>query len=113
MELHREVKPRPDDFVVTTERSKRTSPQVIVNLFARWYGRNKRDSPQDDEEAQAFITMIQKGYGDDRSAFARAFFSFWLPAGSSEQLKSLIELMRAAHTDGRIAVNLRRAVDDF
>jgi len=24
-------------FVVTTERSKRTSPQAIVNLFARWY----------------------------------------------------------------------------
>ena len=34
MELHREVKPRPDDLVITTERSKRTSPQVIVNLFA-------------------------------------------------------------------------------
>jgi integrase len=36
-DLHREVKPKPDDFVMATERSKRTSPQVIVNLFARWY----------------------------------------------------------------------------
>ncbi|HLG85506.1 MAG TPA: site-specific integrase [Bradyrhizobium sp.] len=36
-ELYREVKPKPDEFVVGTERSKRTSPQVIVNLFARWY----------------------------------------------------------------------------
>jgi integrase/recombinase XerD len=36
-DLHREIKPMSDDFVVTTERSKRTSPQVIVNLFARWY----------------------------------------------------------------------------
>lgn len=24
-------------FVVSTERSHRTSPQVIVNMFARWY----------------------------------------------------------------------------
>jgi len=36
-DLHRESKPTPDDCVVRTERSKRTSPQVIVTLFARWY----------------------------------------------------------------------------
>jgi integrase/recombinase XerD len=36
-ELRREVSPKPDDFVITTERSKRTSAQAIVNLFARWY----------------------------------------------------------------------------
>jgi integrase/recombinase XerD len=36
-DLYREAKPKPDDFVVTTERSKKASPQVIVNLFARWY----------------------------------------------------------------------------
>jgi integrase len=35
--LHRAVSPKPDDFVITTERSKRTSAQAIVNLFARWY----------------------------------------------------------------------------
>ena len=28
---------RPSPFVVTTERSSRTSPQAIVNLFSRWY----------------------------------------------------------------------------
>jgi integrase len=36
-EWFREVWAKPDTFVVTTERSKRTSPQAIVNLFARWY----------------------------------------------------------------------------
>ncbi len=36
-ELYRELKPSPGDFVIRTERSKRTSAQVIVNLFARWY----------------------------------------------------------------------------
>jgi integrase/recombinase XerD len=36
-ELHRETNPMSGDFVVRTERSKQTSPQVIVNLFARWY----------------------------------------------------------------------------
>ena len=28
---------RPTPFVITTERSGRTSPQAIVNLFSRWY----------------------------------------------------------------------------
>jgi pimeloyl-ACP methyl ester carboxylesterase len=89
----------------------RVSKLVLFGGYAQ--GRNKRDSPQDAEEAQAFLTMARKGWGDDRSAFARAFFSFWLPTGSPEQFKSFIELMRAAHSDGRTGVNLRRAVDDI
>jgi integrase len=36
-ELAGQAKVKPDDFVIRTERSKRTSAQVIVNLFARWY----------------------------------------------------------------------------
>jgi integrase len=35
--LYREIKTEPGNSVVTTERSKRTSPQVIVNLLARWF----------------------------------------------------------------------------
>lgn len=37
IDLFRESAPSPGDFVIRTERSKRTSAQVIVNLFARWY----------------------------------------------------------------------------
>jgi integrase len=33
----REVWAKRDTCVITTERSKQTSPQSIVNLFARWY----------------------------------------------------------------------------
>jgi pimeloyl-ACP methyl ester carboxylesterase len=89
----------------------RVSKLVLVGGYAQ--GRNKRNSPQDAEEAQAFLTMARRGWSDDRSAFARAFFSFWLPAGSPEQFKSFIELMRVAAPDGRTGVNLRQAVDDI
>ena len=89
----------------------RVSKLVLFGGYAQ--GRNKRDSPQDAEEAQAFLTMARKGWGDDRSAFARAFFSFWLPAGSPEQFTSFIELMRIAAPDGRTGVNLRQAVDNI
>jgi pimeloyl-ACP methyl ester carboxylesterase len=87
----------------------RVSKLVLFGGYAQ--GRNKRDSPQDAEEAQAFLTMARKGWGDDRSAFARAFFSFWLPTGSPEQLKSFIDLMRIG--EGGAGVDLRRAVDDI
>lgn len=36
-ELLEQAQPKPDHFVIRTERSKRTSAQVMVNLFARWY----------------------------------------------------------------------------
>jgi DNA-binding winged helix-turn-helix (wHTH) protein/alpha-beta hydrolase superfamily lysophospholipase len=89
----------------------RVSKLVLFGGYAQ--GRNKRRSPQDAEEAQAFLTMARHGWGDDRLLFARAFFSFWLPAGTPEQLKSFIELMRIGAPDGRTGVNLRQAVDDI
>jgi hypothetical protein len=44
---------------------------------------------------------------------SRALFFFLAACRIVRALKSLIELMRAAHTDVRTAVNLRRAVDDL
>lgn len=38
LELRRSPSPgRPSPFVIVTERSSRTSPRAIVNLFSRWY----------------------------------------------------------------------------
>ena len=88
----------------------RVSKLVLFGGYAQ--GRNKRDSPRDAEEAQAFLTMAGHGWEDDRFIFRRAFFSFFLPAGSPVQLKSFIELARVG-IDGRTAANLRRAVDDI
>jgi DNA-binding winged helix-turn-helix (wHTH) protein/alpha-beta hydrolase superfamily lysophospholipase len=87
----------------------RVSKLVLFGGYAQ--GRNKRDSPQDAEEAQAFLTLARHGWGDDRLVFLRAFFSFWLPAGTPEQLKSFIELARVSISKAR--VDLRRALDDI
>jgi DNA-binding winged helix-turn-helix (wHTH) protein/pimeloyl-ACP methyl ester carboxylesterase len=90
----------------------RVSKLVLFGGYAQ--GRNKRDSPRDAEEAQAFLTMVRHGFGDDRLIFWRAFLSFWLPTGSPEQLKSFIELTRASILPKvQNAVDLRRAVDDI
>ena len=68
-DLYREVKPKPDDFVISTERSKRASPQVIVNLFARWYeilGFNGSHSGR-----RTFITNAARKISTVRSTRAR------------------------------------------
>ena len=64
----------------------RVSKLVLFGGYAQ--GRYKRDSPQDAEDGRAFLTMGRHGWGDDRLLFARAFLSFFLPAGTPEQLKS-------------------------
>jgi pimeloyl-ACP methyl ester carboxylesterase len=84
---------------------------VLFGGYAQ--GRNKRDSPQDAEAAQAFRAMARHGWGDDRLLFARAFLSFYLPAGTPEQLKSFMEFARAAAPDGRIAANLMQLASDI
>jgi DNA-binding winged helix-turn-helix (wHTH) protein/pimeloyl-ACP methyl ester carboxylesterase len=88
----------------------RVSKLVLYGGYAQ--GRNKRGSPQDAEEAEAFLTMARSGWGDDRSVFMRAFFSFWLPSGSPEQIKWLTDLARVSHPREN-SLKLRMAVDEI
>ena len=87
----------------------RVSKLVPFGGYAQ--GRNKRHSPQDAEDAQAFLTMARDGWGDDRLMFLRAFLSFVLPTGTPEQLKSFIDLARVSVSSHSAGV--RRAVDDI
>jgi pimeloyl-ACP methyl ester carboxylesterase len=49
-------------------------------------GRNKRGKPEEAAAAQAFVTILRQGWGDEHSAFMRAFSSIYLPSGTSEQI---------------------------
>jgi integrase len=46
----------PTDRVIRTERSKRTSPQVIVNMFSRWYEKIGFDGCSSHSGRRTFIT---------------------------------------------------------
>lgn len=87
----------------------RVSKLVLYGGYAQ--GRNKRGSPQDADEAKAFLTMVQSGW-DNRSVFMRAFFSFWLPSGSPEQVKWFTDLQRVSLSREN-SVKFRMAVDDI
>jgi hypothetical protein len=49
--------------------------------------------------AQAFVTIMRHGWGDERLAFMQAFSSVFFPNGSPEQIKWLVDLQR--HQLGR------------
>ena len=88
----------------------RISKLVLHGAYAQ--GRNKRGSPADAEMARAFVSIMQRGWGDEHSAFMRAFSSVYLPSGSAEQIKWFCDLQRIT-TSAENAVRIRAACDDI
>jgi len=68
----------------------RVSKLVLHGAYA--LGRNRRQSPQQREMAEALIALMQQGWGDEHSAFMRMFSTRYLPSGSSEQITLMAKL---------------------
>ena len=56
----------------------RVSKMVLNGAFA--LGRNKRGSTKERETAQAYLTLMRHGWGDEHSAFLRTFSMLIFPA---------------------------------
>ena len=88
----------------------RVSKLVLNGGFA--LGSNKRGSAKDHEMAQAHLTLMRHGWGDEHSAFLRTFSMLYFPSASAEELKASAELQRMAMS-GETAVRLRMASADI
>ena len=88
----------------------RVSKLVLNGGFA--LGSNKRGSAKDHETAQAYLTLMRHGWGDEHSAFLRTFSMLYFPSASAEELKASAELQRMAMS-GDTAVRLRMASADI
>jgi len=64
------------------------------------------------EEGEAYLALMRHGWGLAGSQFLQAFASIFLPDGTPEQLRSLVELQRVS-ANVEDAVRLRRAFDGF
>jgi DNA-binding winged helix-turn-helix (wHTH) protein/pimeloyl-ACP methyl ester carboxylesterase len=83
---------------------------VIVGGYAQ--GRNKRGTESDARQAEAMLTMMRLGWGDEHSAFMQAFSSIYVPKGTPEQIGWFTQLQRkAASADN--AVRLRTMFDNI
>ncbi len=88
----------------------RVSGLIIYGGYAQ--GRNRRASPDELAQAQTVLALMRQGWGQEDSAFMRAFSSLYLPNGSREQIKWFAEMQRLT-TTGEIAARLRTACDDI
>jgi DNA-binding winged helix-turn-helix (wHTH) protein len=88
----------------------RVSKLVLNGGYA--LGSNKRSSKKDQETAQAQLTLMRHGWGDEHSAYLRTLSMLYFPSASAEGLKALAELQRMAMT-ADTAVRLRLACADI
>ena len=88
----------------------RVSKLILYGGYAQ--GRNKRGSAAEAEMARAFLAILRHGWGDERSAFMKAFSSVFFPNGSPQQIKWLVDLQRIT-TSPENAARIRNACDDI
>lgn len=81
---------------------------VLYGGFAR--GRRLRGSAVDIEQAEAMLTLIRTGWGQDNPAFRQVFTSLFVPGGTPEQMEWFNELQRKT-TSAENAVRLRLVSD--
>ena len=89
---------------------KRVNKLVLHGGYAQ--GRKRRGSVADEEQAQAFSTLMRYGWGQDHSAFMQAFTSIYVPKGTPEQVRWFTDLMRIS-TSAEMAVRIRDACDQI
>jgi DNA-binding winged helix-turn-helix (wHTH) protein/pimeloyl-ACP methyl ester carboxylesterase len=87
----------------------RVSHLVLYGGFAR--GRRKRGSPEEVEQADALLTLMRQGWGQENPAFRQIFTSLFIPGATAEQGQWFNDLQQKT-TSPANAVRIRRAVDD-
>jgi DNA-binding winged helix-turn-helix (wHTH) protein/pimeloyl-ACP methyl ester carboxylesterase len=88
----------------------RVSKLILFGGYAQ--GRNKRGSAAEAEMAQAFLTILRHGWGDEHSAFMSAFSSVFFPNGTPQHIKWLVDLQRVT-TSPENAARIRKTCDDI
>jgi pimeloyl-ACP methyl ester carboxylesterase/DNA-binding winged helix-turn-helix (wHTH) protein len=86
----------------------RISKLVLYGGFAR--GRRLRGTAVDVEQAEAMLTLMRTGWGQDNPAFRQVFTSLFVPGGTPEQMEWFNELQRKT-TSPENAVRLRLVSD--
>jgi pimeloyl-ACP methyl ester carboxylesterase len=88
----------------------RVSHLVLYGGFAR--GRRKRGSPQEIEQADALLTLMRQGWGQENPAFRQIFTSLFMPGATAEQGHWFNQLQQKT-TSPQNAARIRRAVDEI
>jgi len=86
----------------------RVSRLILYGGFAR--GRRIRGTLDEIEQAEAMLTLIRTGWGQENPAFRQVFTSLLLPGGTPEQMQWFNELQKTTTSPGN-AVRMRFVSD--
>jgi pimeloyl-ACP methyl ester carboxylesterase/DNA-binding winged helix-turn-helix (wHTH) protein len=92
-----------------------THPERVSKLILHGgyaLGRKKRGQAAEDEKADALVTLMRYGWGDERSAFMQAFSSIYLPNGTPEQIRWFSDMQRRSATS-EVALKIRNVIDEI
>ncbi|HET9715412.1 MAG TPA: alpha/beta fold hydrolase [Pseudolabrys sp.] len=88
----------------------RVTKLVLYGGYAQ--GRNRRQSTDEIEKARLFLSLMQHGWGEEHSAFMRAFSSLFIPNGSPAQNKWFADLQRKT-TSAANGIRIREACHEI
>jgi pimeloyl-ACP methyl ester carboxylesterase/DNA-binding winged helix-turn-helix (wHTH) protein len=88
----------------------RVSRLVLFGGYAR--GRKKRGLQKEIEQADALLTLIGIGWGQENPAFRQMFTSLFIPGGTTEQMQWLNDLQRKT-TSPENAGRIRAVTNDI
>jgi pimeloyl-ACP methyl ester carboxylesterase len=88
----------------------RVSHLVLYGGFVR--GRRRRSAPEEVAQADAMLTLIRQGWGQENPAFRQLFTSLFVPGATAEQMQWFNDLQRMT-TSPENAARLRKAVDEI
>ena len=86
----------------------RVSRLILYGGFAR--GRRIRGTLEEIEQAEAMITLMRTGWGQENPAFRQVFTSLLLPGGTPEQMQWFNDLQKTTTSPGN-AVRMRFVSD--
>jgi len=83
---------------------------VLYGGFAK--GIRRRGNPQAIEQAEALLTLMQHGWGQENPAFRQIFTTRFVPDGNPEHIQWFNDLQRKTASPEN-AVRIRKAVDEI
>ena len=88
----------------------RVTRLVLYGGYAR--GRRRRGGQAEIEQADALLTLMRQGWGQENPAYRQIFTSHFIPEATAEQAHWFNELQRMTTTPEN-AVRIRRALDEI
>ncbi len=89
-------------------------PERVTHLvlFGGYSRGRRRRGPQEAEQADALLTLMRLGWGQENPAFRQVYTSLFIPGGSAEQMRWMNDLQRIT-TSPENAVRIRAALNDI